>query len=350
MLLLMGLPNYAAFAQGTSAITGSVLTVDGRPVAGARVRAERGDRRDSAAHEAVSDERGAFRIGDLAAGIYTVSARRIGYRAAEIPALRVAVGQTATLRVTLSEAARQLSAIVVVTSPLAIDATTTELPSRVERQDIAVLPTGHDASSLIALVPGAHEDGHQHFARRAAQQLRVAAARCLQSEPERGWLRAGGEARSRRRTARAIDARSALLLCRRPACPARCQGAEPGDGRPRLSADPGRPSRRPLARQADLAARERRAGRRAGGAGVERRRPRRIERHRRPVVDASPDVVHLLLSGRVDAGARRPQHGGAQARGIHWARVAARICGPSGSGGRATPGRTSTDLSERRLR
>lgn len=154
----MALPSFAATAQTMSAIAGNVLTSDGRPVAGARVRAERGDRRDSTTHEGLSDGRGAFRIGDLAAGIYTVSARRIGYRVAEIPALRLAIGQTATLRVTLSEAARQLSAIVVVTSPLAIDATTTELPSRVERQDIAVLPTGHDASSLIALVPGARQN------------------------------------------------------------------------------------------------------------------------------------------------------------------------------------------------
>ena len=156
-LVLLAVRVPTAAAQTTSAIVGSVVTPDGSPVEGARVRAERGDRRDSTTHEGLSDARGAFRIGGLAAGIYTVSARRIGYRAAEMPALRVAVGQTATLRVTLSEATRQLSAIVVVTSSLTIDATTTELPSRVERRDIAVLPTGHDASSLIALVPGARQ-------------------------------------------------------------------------------------------------------------------------------------------------------------------------------------------------
>jgi hypothetical protein len=156
-LVLLASRGLAVAAQAPGAIVGSVITSDGRPVEGARVRAERGDRGDSASHEGLSDAGGAFRIGGLTAGIYAVSARRIGYRVAEMPALRVAVGQTATLRITLSEAARQLSAIIVVMSPLTIDASTTELPSRVERQDIAVLPTGHDASSLIALVPGARQ-------------------------------------------------------------------------------------------------------------------------------------------------------------------------------------------------
>ncbi len=150
----------AARAQSppTSSIIGSVITEDGRSIEGARLRAERTDRRDTLRRETATDARGEFRLGGLSAGTYSVTARAIGYRAAELPALRLGIGQTTSLRVTLTAAARQLSAIVVVSSPVSIDAGTTELPASIDRAAIALLPTGRDAASLVALVPGARKD------------------------------------------------------------------------------------------------------------------------------------------------------------------------------------------------
>jgi hypothetical protein len=147
-----------AQSPATSSIVGSVAAEDGRRLDGARVRAQRTDRRDTLSRETTTDDRGEFRLGGLPSGSYTVTARAIGYRAAELPSLRLATGQTTSLRVTLTAAAQQLSAIVVVTSGVAIDAGTTELPATIDRQAIALLPTGRDASSLIALVPGARGD------------------------------------------------------------------------------------------------------------------------------------------------------------------------------------------------
>ncbi|MEO5568971.1 MAG: TonB-dependent receptor, partial [Gemmatimonadaceae bacterium] len=145
----------SAAAQSTSAIIGVVVGSDERPVAGARVRARRSSRDDSTAREVFSDTHGAFRLDGLLSGTYIVSARRLGYVAAEMPVLRLGTAQTATLRVTLSATSNQLSAIVVVASPLTIEVDNAELRRRIDRRDISVLPTAHDASSLIALIPGA---------------------------------------------------------------------------------------------------------------------------------------------------------------------------------------------------
>ena len=119
------------------------------------VRAERTDK--SVARDAVTDARGAFRLTSLTAGTYVVTVHRVGYRNAELPGVRVADGQTRTLSVTLTQAPTQLSTIHVVTSPTSVDATTPELTTRLDRTFTALLPSARDASSLIALVPGARK-------------------------------------------------------------------------------------------------------------------------------------------------------------------------------------------------
>ncbi len=143
-----------AIAQGT--IAGTVSDPDGRPIESAAVRAELADK--SAARDAVSDERGTFRIGALAAGTYVVTVRRVGYRSAELTSVRVVGGQTRTLSVTLTQAASQLSTIQVIASPTSVDATTPELTTRLDQTFTALLPSARDASGLIALVPGARKD------------------------------------------------------------------------------------------------------------------------------------------------------------------------------------------------
>ncbi|HEU4994553.1 MAG TPA: carboxypeptidase regulatory-like domain-containing protein [Gemmatimonadaceae bacterium] len=140
-------------AQG--AITGTVREA-GKPVEAASIHAERTDK--SVAREAVTDSLGRFRIGPLASGLYSVTVRRVGYRSAEVPAVRVADGQSVDLDVVLTQAARQLSTIHVVTSPVDIDASTTELSIRLDRATTELLPSGREASSLVALVPGARKD------------------------------------------------------------------------------------------------------------------------------------------------------------------------------------------------
>ena len=150
----------AALAQPreTSTIAGTVVGETGGPIEGVTVRVVRGGDRDSTFREVLTRAGGEFQIGGLAAGTYTVSARRLGYRAAERSGVRLAAGQRLTLRISLVQTARQLSGIVVESSPLSIDATTTELPVRLDQTAASLLPTSRDAAGLVALVPGARRD------------------------------------------------------------------------------------------------------------------------------------------------------------------------------------------------
>src|SRR5207247_1044146 len=139
----------------TSAITGTVLD-NGKPVESATVHAERSDK--SVVRDALTDARGMFRLAPLTVGVYIVTVRRVGYRSAELTGIRVAEWHTVNVSVSLTQAPRQLSTIQVVTSPVQIDATTPELTMRLDRELTELLPSARDASSLIALVPGARKD------------------------------------------------------------------------------------------------------------------------------------------------------------------------------------------------
>jgi hypothetical protein len=149
--LAMAAPMYAQ-----SAITGAVASTDGRPVDGVSVTALALDR--TIAREATTDERGAFRLAPLTPGVYAVTARKLGFRSAELASVRVAIDQTVNVSVTLTQAPLQLSTIYVVYSPTAVDISTPELSVRLDREFTALLPSARTASSLIALVPGARKD------------------------------------------------------------------------------------------------------------------------------------------------------------------------------------------------
>ncbi len=154
-LTLLALVGFATVASAQSAITGKVLE-NGSPVASATVHAVRSDK--SIAREAITDSDGRFRLAPVSAGLYTVTVRKVGYQSAEQGAVRVLEGQTVSLTVSLTQAPRQLSTIQVVTSPTTINASTPELSLRLDRAFTELLPTGRDASSLIALVPGARKE------------------------------------------------------------------------------------------------------------------------------------------------------------------------------------------------
>lgn len=151
----LALLGFATVASGQSAIVGRVVE-NGVPMPSAGVTATRSD--SSIARETITNADGRFRLAPLTAGLYRVTIRKVGYRSATEDALRVGEAQTVTLDVSLTRAPRQLSTIVVVSSPTSIDVSTAALSTRLERQVTELLPTARDASSLIALVPGARTD------------------------------------------------------------------------------------------------------------------------------------------------------------------------------------------------
>src|SRR5437867_4287354 len=153
--LVTALAGCATVASAQSAIVGHVLE-NGRAVEGAEVYGLRSDK--SIAREAMTDAMGRFRLAPLSAGLYTVAVRKVGYRSAEQRAVRVAEGETVSLSVSLARSPRQLSTIWVVTSPTSINPGTPEMPVRLDHEFTELLPTAREASSLIALVPGARKD------------------------------------------------------------------------------------------------------------------------------------------------------------------------------------------------
>jgi hypothetical protein len=133
-------------------IAGTVVTESGAPVGEVTLVISRSD--GSQAQSVTSAANGAFRLGDLQPGLYRINARRIGFREARLPFLRVVAGQTADIRVTLTSSPTQLSTVEVRVTPTSIDAETSELAQRIELADVALVPMGRDATSLVDLVPG----------------------------------------------------------------------------------------------------------------------------------------------------------------------------------------------------
>src|SRR5258708_5610659 len=113
-------------------------------------------RRDkSVGRGAVTDAEGRFRLAPLTAGLYTVTVRKLGYRSVTQQAVRVAEGQSVSLSVSLTQAPLLLAPIQVVTYRASVDGATGEMALGLEREITQMVPTARDASSLIALVPGA---------------------------------------------------------------------------------------------------------------------------------------------------------------------------------------------------
>ena len=102
----------AASAAGAQAgtVAGRVTHTDGgAPVAGARVQVLTGATAVGAAQTA---DDGTYRIGNIAAGTYSVLVQRIGFAAKRTDGVSVTAGQTTTLNVTISELAAQLNQVV----------------------------------------------------------------------------------------------------------------------------------------------------------------------------------------------------------------------------------------------
>ena len=159
LLVAMAFPTARAQQRATTGdLAGTAISEDGKPVAGATVQVVRSD--GSSPQTATTDANGLFRVRGLAPGLYKVAARRIGLREARLPSLRIIAGQTTEVRVTLTASPTQLSTVEVRVTPTTIDATTTELTRKLTVADVALVPIGRDAASLVELVPEQARDSY----------------------------------------------------------------------------------------------------------------------------------------------------------------------------------------------
>ena len=129
------------------------VCADGCPLAEAAVHLVRSGGGHPRETTTIAD--GSFGLDSLTPGVYTLTARRLGYRSAELTGIRVADGQTLRLQIRLTRAPRRLSTVEVLASPLSIDAMTSELPIHLSRAYTELLPSAREASSLVSLVAGA---------------------------------------------------------------------------------------------------------------------------------------------------------------------------------------------------
>jgi iron complex outermembrane receptor protein len=111
VLAMMAFAIPAAAQTGT--IAGKVTTVTGTPISGVQVRALSGARTVATA---LSDENGDYRLEGLAAGTYTVTTRRIGFRDASSPSVSVTSGFVATANLTLDEIVSVLEQVITTAS------------------------------------------------------------------------------------------------------------------------------------------------------------------------------------------------------------------------------------------
>lgn len=156
--LLLALAFSRAQAQKSSSgdLTGLVVGDGEKRVPGATVHIVRLDGFN--ATDVISDSSGIFVVRGVAPGLYRLTARRLGFRAAQLTSFRVVAGQTASVRVVLTASATQLSTVEVRVGPTEIDSRSTEIAQQIRVDDVKLVPMGRTATDLVALVPGATRD------------------------------------------------------------------------------------------------------------------------------------------------------------------------------------------------
>ena len=102
---------------------------------------------------AVSDEQGGYRFALLPPGAYTLRFELQGFNSVVREGIQLTAGFTSTLNVTMDVGAVSEAITVVGSSPL-IDVTNAIVATTFTEKLTAVLPTGHDVFSVLAVTPG----------------------------------------------------------------------------------------------------------------------------------------------------------------------------------------------------
>jgi hypothetical protein len=126
-------------AQSNAAdLQGIVRDPKGAVVAGATVTAR--NTATNATRDATSNDDGFYKIVNLTPGDYEVTVKAVNYKTAQIPSIKLTVGQTATQDIPLEVG--DLSATVTVTavSPNIVETTATSVSATIDQQRIESLP------------------------------------------------------------------------------------------------------------------------------------------------------------------------------------------------------------------
>src|SRR5450756_2339594 len=154
-LAVLGLTANVAYSQGTTGdIEGTISDTNGSPLPGASVEikstALQGTR------TAVTDAAGRFRFPAVPGGSYTVTAALSGFGKVERTNVRVALGATATLPITLSVSVKE--EIIVTGEAPVIDTAKTTIGVSASTERISRLPLARNFTSIATTAPGTGTD------------------------------------------------------------------------------------------------------------------------------------------------------------------------------------------------
>lgn len=148
--LLMPDPAAAQNATTTGQIRGNLTGSEGQPVPGVLVTAV--NEQTGVTRSTLTGENGLYMVRLLPSGAYTVTTEIIGYRPEEVSGVQVAIGQTSTVNLVLTEEAVGIEGIRVVADREGIDVSDASVMDMVSRAEIEELPAlGRDFTDFINL-------------------------------------------------------------------------------------------------------------------------------------------------------------------------------------------------------
>jgi hypothetical protein len=154
LLVLALCAGGSAFAQTTGDLDGVVNDQNGGPLPGASVELK--SPALQGVRMSVTDGAGRYRFPALSPGVYTVTARLSGFSAVERTGLKVSLGSTTTVNLTLAVSVKE--DLVVTAEAPAIDTTRTTIGTNATLETMQRLPIGRNFVSIANTVSGTGSD------------------------------------------------------------------------------------------------------------------------------------------------------------------------------------------------
>ncbi len=154
LLVVLGLVGFPALAQTTGSIEGTVSDSNGGSLPGVAV-----DIKSPAllgTRSVVTDASGRYRFPAIPPGVYTVSAALSGFTKAEKTNVRVPLGGTATVAITISVSIKE--EVVVTGEAPVVDTTSTTAGTAYTAAVMNKLPLGRNYADVVKQQPGVQED------------------------------------------------------------------------------------------------------------------------------------------------------------------------------------------------
>jgi hypothetical protein len=155
LLLLVGFPAHAVDLNAT--LKGVVADTDGLPVPNAEVRIESPEL--ITAQNTLTDDEGRYRFAALPPGEYVVKVKHPGFAPWESGVLKVALGATISIDITLAPAGSGETITVVGSAP-AVDVENVQTGAVLDAEFLKNIPNGRDYHGAISMAPGVVGSGN----------------------------------------------------------------------------------------------------------------------------------------------------------------------------------------------